>query len=226
MMEAAQTLAQRFIARIPTSQTGALPPVAQRRHFRQGEVVCQKGDPGDAMYVIVKGQVRVVLPSGDGNEALLGTLDDGDFFGELSLIDGEPRSATIIASLPTDTIVLLREGFQDFLRASPEVAIDMLQALSRRLRQSDEFIADAAFLDVPGRLAKKLLELVDRYGKSAPNGTLIGLRFTQRDLAAMIGATRESVNKHLQSFRLQGMIRMEGHRVVVCDRERLAHRVY
>ncbi|MSQ23088.1 MAG: Crp/Fnr family transcriptional regulator [Chloroflexi bacterium] len=188
-------------------------------------MVFEKGDPGDALYIIVKGQVKVILPSGDGNEALLATMDDGDFFGELSMIDGEPRSATILASLPTDTIVLRREGFYEFLRASPDVAIEMLQALSRRLRQSDEFIADAAFLDVPGRLAKKLLELSDRYGKTTPWGTTLGLQVTQRELAAMIGATRESVNKHLQAFRVQGFLRSEGRRLVITDRERLARRI-
>lgn len=226
MKEAAEGLAQHFIARLPTERGEALQHAVRKREFQAGETIFQKGDPGDAMYVIVRGQVKVVLPSGDGNEALLGTLDDGDFFGELSLIDGEPRSASIVATQPTETIVLLREGFQDFLRQSPEVAIEMLQVLSHRLRQSDEFIADAAFLDVPGRLAKKLLELAGRYGRQVPTGTAIGLRITQRDLAAMIGATRESVNKHLQSFRAQGLISMDDRRVVIHDRERLARRVY
>ena len=226
LMEAARSLAQHFIARIPTDNSDALQAGVRRRDFLAGETVFEKGDPGDAMYVIVKGQVRVVLPSPDGNEALVATMDDGDFFGELSLIDGEPRSATIIASQPTETIVLFREGFQDFLRQSPDVAIEMLQALSQRLRQSDEFIADAAFLDVPGRLAKKLLELADKYPRSVPQGTAIGMRITQRDLAAMIGATRESVNKHLQSFRGQGLIQIDGRRVIIKDRERLARRVY
>lgn len=211
---------------MPTEQAGRPHSVVQRKYFQPGDVVMRKGDPGDAMYVIMRGQVRIVLPSNDGGEALVATMDEGDFFGELSLIDGEPRSATIIATEPTETMVVYREGFQDFLRASPEIAIEMLQALSRRLRQSDEFIADAAFLDVPGRLAKKLLELAERYGKTGPSGISIGLRVTQRDLAAMIGATRESVNKHLQSFRAQGMIGFERRRLLIRDLERLKKRIY
>ena len=226
MKDAAKTLAQHFLSQLPTEPGQSLPPVVQRCEFQAGDVIFKKGDPGDAMYVIVRGQVKVVLPSGDGNEALLATMDDGDFFGELSLIDGEPRSATIVALQHTETIVLHRDGFQDFLRETPEVAIEMLQALSRRLRQSDEFIADAAFLDVPGRLAKKLLEIADKYGRAVPTGIAIGLRITQRDLAAMIGATRESVNKHLQSFRAQGLISTDDRRVVVKDREKLEKRIY
>jgi CRP-like cAMP-binding protein len=226
MMEAAKNLAQAFLTALPPDPSARLQSAVQRKQFSPGEVVFKKGDPGDALYVILRGQVRVVLPSDDGNEALIATMDDGDFFGELSLIDGQPRSATIIATQPTDTIVLRREGFQDFLKAHPEAAIDMLTALSTRIRQSDEFIADAAFLDVPGRLAKKLLELADKYGRPGADGIAIGLRVTQRDLAAMIGATRESVNKHLQSFRAQGMIGLEGRRLVIRDRERLVRRVY
>lgn len=225
-MEVAKSLARRLLAAMPTEQAGRPHSVVQRKYFQPGDVVMRKGDPGDAMYVIMRGQVRIVLPSNDGGEALVATMDEGDFFGELSLIDGEPRSATIIATEPTETMVVYREGFQDFLRASPEIAIEMLQALSRRLRQSDEFIADAAFLDVPGRLAKKLLELAERYGKTGPSGISIGLRVTQRDLAAMIGATRESVNKHLQSFRAQGMIGFERRRLLIRDLERLKKRIY
>ena len=225
-MEAAKSLAQRFLASLPAEPSAVLTSAMQRKSFASGEVICEKGDPGDAMYVILKGQVKIVLPSGDGNEALLGTLDEGDFFGELALIDGQPRSATIIATQQTDTVLLRREGFQDFLKAHPEAAIDMLQALSTRIRQSDEFIADAAFLDVPGRLAKKILELGEKYGRPGPSGILVGLRLTQRDLAAMIGATRESVNKHLQSFRAQGMIALEGRRLIIKDQDRLEKRVY
>ena len=226
MMEAAKTLAQRFLATLPSERSAVLSSAIQRQTFVPGEVVFEKGDPGDALYVIIKGQVKIVLPSSDGNEALIATMDDGDFFGELSLIDGQPRSATIIATQPTDTVILRRDGFKDFLKAHPEAAIDMLQALSSRLRQSDEFIADAAFLDVPGRLAKKLIELCEKYGREGPEGIAISLRVTQRDLAAMIGATRESVNKHLQSFRSQGMISLAGRRLIILDRDRLVRRVY
>lgn len=225
-METAKNLAHRFLEALPAEPTALLTSAVQRKHFTAGETIFQKGDPGDAMCVIIRGQVRIVLPSEGGDEALIATMDDGDFFGEMSLIDGQPRSATIIATQPTDTVVVRREGFQDFLRAHPEAAIDMLTALSARIRQSDEFIADAAFLDVPGRLAKKLLELAQKYGRQTPSGVAIALRITQRDLAAMIGATRESVNKHLQSFRAQGMITLEGRRMIVKDLDRLAKRIY
>jgi CRP/FNR family transcriptional regulator, cyclic AMP receptor protein len=199
---------------------------AQKRSFRRGEVIFHKGDPGSAMYVIAEGQVKIILPSDGGEEALLGVLDPGDFFGELSLIDGHPRSATIVATEPTDTIVLHRDEFLRVIHASPNVAVDMLRVLARRLRETDEFVEDAIFLDVPGRLAKKLLELGDTYGDARPDGTVIGIRLTQSELATMVGATRESVNKHLRSYRARGIIDVNRQRIIIRRPEELQRRIY
>jgi CRP/FNR family transcriptional regulator/CRP/FNR family cyclic AMP-dependent transcriptional regulator len=198
----------------------------QKRSFRRGEVIFHKGDPGASMYLIVEGQVKIVLPSDAGEEALLGVLDKGDFFGELSLIDGQPRSATIVASEPTDTIMLHRDDFLKVIQSSPTVAVDMLRVLARRLRETDEFVEDAIFLDVPGRLAKKLLELGETYGDARPDGTVIGLRLTQSELATMVGATRESVNKHLRSYRARGIIDVNRQRIVIRRPEELQRRIY
>lgn len=218
--------ARRFFTSLPNDELGPRQTLLRRRSFEGGEVICRKGDPGDTFYLILKGQVKIVLPSESGEEALLAVLDEGDFFGELSLIDGLPRSATIVTTEPTETLVVQREEFLGFLAENPVAAIDMLQVLSHRLRQANEVIADAAFLDVPGRLAKRLLDLAARYGEPSPNGTVIKLRVTQHELAGMIGATRESVNKHLQAFRAQGMVGSDGRHIIVRDRQRLQRRVY
>lgn len=199
---------------------------SQRRSFKRGDVVFHKGDPGETMYLIAEGQVKVVLPSDSGDEALLEVLDPGDFFGELSLLDGQPRSATIVATEPTETVVLRRETLLKAIRSNPEVAIHLLQALCQRLRETDEFVSDTVFLDVPGRVAKKLLELADAYGERTPRGTVIGLRLTQQELARMVGATRESVNKHLGAYRARGIIDVDRQRFVILKRDELQRRIY
>ena len=201
-------------------------PEIKPETFGAGEVIFRKGDPGDALYVILRGQVKIVLPSDGEEEALLGVLEAGDFFGELSLIDGQVRSASVFAAEETEALILHRDHFLELVRNSPEFALDLLAALSQRLRQSDEVIADAAFLDVAGRLAKRLVDLAVRYGKPSPDGTVISLRLTQRELAGMIGATRESVNKHLQSLRAQPVITADGGRIVIRDLEKLRRRIY
>jgi CRP/FNR family cyclic AMP-dependent transcriptional regulator len=215
-----------MFARLTPETTALLEAGVQKRSFRRGEVIFHKGDPGSSMYIILEGQVRIVLPSDNGEEALLGVLDSGDFFGELSLIDGQPRSATIMTSEPTDTAVLHRDAFLKVIHSSPAIAIDMLRILAHRLRDTDEFVQDAVFLDVPGRLAKKLLELSEAYGDARPDGTVIGLRLTQSELATMVGATRESVNKHLRAYRSRGIIDVSRQRIIIRRPEELQRRIY
>jgi len=215
-----------LFAGLPTEKLNQLEAMTQRRSFKRGEVVFHKGDPGDTLYVITQGQVKIVLPSDSGEEALLGVLDEGEFFGELSLIDEQPRSATIVATEQTETLVLRRDEFLKFVVSSPELAIDMMRVLSRRLRETDEFIEDAIFLDVPGRLAKKLLELANQYGRHTPIGTVISLRMTQQELATMVGATRESVNKHLRSYRSRGILEIDRQRIIILRPAELQRRIY
>ena len=157
-------------------KTLALQAVAQRRSFKRGEIIFHKGDPGATLFLILHGQVKIVLPSDGGDEAVLAVLDEGDFFGELSLLDEEPRSATVVATIPTQTLVLHREQFLVFLMSNPDQAIALLKVLCHRLRETDQFVEDAVFLDVSGRLAKKLLELGKTYGQPSDSGTLIGMQ--------------------------------------------------
>lgn len=216
----------RLFAGIPPEEAERLEARAKRRSFRRGEVVFHKGDPGSSLYLILSGQVKIVLPSEGGEEAVLGVLDEGEFFGELSLIDGQPRSATIIATQPTETLVIHRDDFLAFLEANPRSAIQLLRIFCQRLRETDEFVEDAVFLDVPGRLAKKLLELAGEYGHTGGGGTVIGLRITQQELATMVGATRESVNKHLRSYRARGIIDIDRQRITILRPDDLRRRIY
>ncbi len=199
---------------------------ARKRTFRRGEIVFHKGDPGQSLFLIVHGQVRIVLPSPAGEEVILGVLDAGDCFGEMALIDGQPRSATVVAIEPTETLMVRREDFMQIVMAQPRIAIDLLQLLARRLRDTDELVEDAVFLDVPGRLAKKLLELADAYGEPGPDGTVIQMRLSQTALAAMVGATRESVNKHLRWYRSRGILSVDHQRITIQRPEELRRRAY
>ncbi|HEY8478055.1 MAG TPA: Crp/Fnr family transcriptional regulator [Chloroflexota bacterium] len=195
--------------RLAVEHLRQLAGVAVRRVFRRGEIVFHKGDPGGALYLIREGQVKIVLPSTDGGEALLAVLGPGEFFGELSLFDGASRSATVVAVEPTETLVLRRDDFLGVLTSQPQVAIELLRVLSQRLRATDELIEDAVFLDLGGRLVKKLLELAESHGCQTPQGVAIRLRLTQQELASMVGASRESVNKHLSSLRARGLIALD-----------------
>src|SRR5688572_7764072 len=181
-----------LFSELPPSRLAELAQMVRRRTYHRGETIFHKGDPGDSLYLITDGQVKIVLPSDTGEEMTLGVLETGDMFGELALFDGRPRSATMVAVENTEVLLLYRDGF---VGRNPEVATALLGVLSRRLRATNEWIEDAIFLDVPGRLAKRLLDLADRHGKQTGRGVEIDLKLTQQDLAAMVGATRESVNK-------------------------------
>jgi CRP/FNR family transcriptional regulator/CRP/FNR family cyclic AMP-dependent transcriptional regulator len=203
-----------------------LAQMVRRRTYHRGETIFHKGDPGNSLYFITDGQVKVVLPSETGEEMILGVLETGDLFGELALFDGLPRSATMVAVQNTDVLLLYRDDFLGFVGRNPEVAVALLGVLSRRLRATNEWMEDAIFLDVPGRLAKRLLDLADRHGKQTDRGVEITLKLTQQDLAAMVGATRESVNKHLGWMRDHRLIELDRQRVILLRPAELRKRIY
>jgi CRP/FNR family cyclic AMP-dependent transcriptional regulator len=215
-----------LFAELPPERIQELAQMVRRRTYHRGETIFHKGDPGSGLYILTGGQVKIVLPSETGEEALLAVLEAGDFFGELALFDGLPRSATVVAVQNAEVLVLHRDDFLGFVARNPEVAIALFGVLSRRLRAADELIQDAVFLDVPGRLAKRLLELAERYGRQTPQGVAIELKLTQQDLAAMIGATRESVNKHLGWMRDRRLIALDRQRITVLRPDELRRRIY
>ncbi|MDH5282735.1 MAG: cyclic nucleotide-binding domain-containing protein, partial [Gemmatimonadota bacterium] len=142
----------------------AFAELVRERSFPKGSVIVFEDDPGDALYLVARGQVKVVLIGEDGREVILSVLGEGNFFGEMSLIDEKPRSATVIAMVDSVVLVLRREDFQSRLRTSPEIAIALLRELSRRLRRADEKIGSLVLLDVNGRLADLLLRLAEEEG--------------------------------------------------------------
>ncbi len=197
--------------------------MTEKRVPRSG-VIFSEGEAGDRMYVILDGKVKLGQTSPDGRESLLAVLGPGEVFGELSLFDPGPRTAT--ATAVTDTIVvgLGHADLRPWLTGRPEVAEALLQALAQRLRRTNEALADLVFSDVPGRVAKQLLELADKFGQPGPDGVLVHHDLTQEELAQLVGASRETVNKALADFTQRGWIEVDQRQVLLMDMERLARR--
>ena len=190
----------------------------------RGDAIFTEGEPGDRMYVILNGKVKLGQTSTDGRESLLAVLGPGEVFGELSLFDPGPRTATATAVTDVVVIGLGHDNLRPWLAGRPEVAESLLQALAQRLRRTNETLADLVFSDVPGRVAKLLLELADKFGQPGPDGILVHHDLTQEELAQLVGASRETVNKALADFTQRGWIVVDQREVVLVDVERLARR--
>ena len=193
-------------------------------HLDRGNILFREGDQGDRLYVIGEGKIKLGLTSVDGRENLLAILGPGEMFGELSLFDPGPRTATATAIAETQLLALSHEDLDSFLLGRPAVAANLLTALARRLRRANETLADLVFTDVPGRVAKALLDLSIRFGRPAEDGILVAHDLTQEELAQLVGASRETVNKALADFASRGWIHLEARAVVLTDVERLKRR--
>ncbi|KWW97456.1 Crp/Fnr family transcriptional regulator [Carbonactinospora thermoautotrophica] len=192
--------------------------------LNRGESVFHEGDPGDRLYVVIEGKIKLGRTSSDGRENLLAVLGPGEMFGELSLFDPGPRTATATALTESKLLGLGHEDLRPWLTGRPEVAEALLQAIARRLRRTNETMADLVFSDVPGRVAKALLDLSKRFGMPTDEGIHVAHDLTQEELAQLVGASRETVNKALADFASRGWIRLEARAVVLLDPERLARR--
>ena len=197
--------------------------MTEKRVPRSG-VIFSEGEPGDRMYVILDGKVKLGQTSPDGRESLLAVLGPGEVFGELSLFDPGPRTATATAVTDTVVVGLGHADLRPWLTGRPEVAEALLQALAQRLRRTNEALADLVFSDVPGRVAKQLLELADKFGQPGPDGVLVHHDLTQEELAQLVGASRETVNKALADFTQRGWVEVDQRQVLLVDMERLARR--
>ncbi len=196
----------------------------RRRRFRRNEVIFHQGDPGDSLHVVASGAVKIVLPSAEGEEAIIATLRPGDFFGELSLVDGAPRSATATALEPSETLVLPRTAFYEVLDTDVGLRDALLIGLARELRRLTGHVEELHFLDLAGRLAMRLTRLAREAVPDAQDEVELDWPFTQSDLAAMIGGTRQSVNKLLSDLVEDGLIRIERDTLIITDVSELASR--
>ena len=205
---------------------GALAAALRVRRFRKAETVFHQGDPGDALFIVASGSVKVVLPSDEGAEpAIVALLGPGEFFGELAILDGAPHSATIVAIEPTETLVLHRDAFLALIDSEPALRRALLASLATEIRRLTGHVEDLHFLDLPGRLASRILRLSVECEPDPDGAIRISWPYTQSELAGMIGGSRQSVNRLLADLAEEGLVRIEHDVLVVTDRERLARTV-
>ena len=190
------------------------------RRFRRNEVIFHAGDPGDSLFIVESGSVKIVLASSEGEEAIIATLHRGDFFGELAVLDGAERSATAVAFEPTELYGLSRGPFLDLVETQPGLRAALLTSLAAELRRLTHHVEELHFLDLPGRLAMRLVELARQ---ADPSGGEVHLPwpYTQSDLASMIGGSRQSVNRLLAGLSDEGLLRIERDAIVIPDVEAL-----
>lgn len=216
-----------LFARSDETTLQAVASAMRRRRFRRNEVVFHQGDPGDSLHVVGSGAVKISLPSADGDEAIIATLWPSDYFGELALLDDAPRSATATAIEPTETFVLARSVFRELLERDAALRDGLLTGLARELRRLTTHVEELHFLDLAGRLAARLARLAREVAPADGRaGAEVSLDwpFTQADLAAMIGGTRQSVNRLLSDLLDNGLVRIERDRLVISDLAALERR--
>jgi CRP-like cAMP-binding protein len=207
----------RLLGQLQPHEMDELLALASVECFKAQDVVFNKGDPGDRLYAILKGRVGINTVSREGKEIFLNILDAGEVFGEIALLDGKERTAGAVAMEPAELLKIGRSEFLPFLERHPRLCIRLMAVLCERLRWTSDIIEDTIFLDIPRRLAKRLLTLAERHGESADGGVKIRIKLSQEALAQMLGATRESVNKGVKSLQECGAINYESGYMVVQD---------
>ncbi|MEZ7897464.1 MAG: Crp/Fnr family transcriptional regulator [Flaviflexus sp.] len=192
--------------------------------LRRGEALFHEGDSGDNLFIIVDGKIKLGHASDDGRENLIAILGPREIIGELSLFDLGKRSTSATAVAPTTLLSLSHEDLMGFIDTNPDMAKHMLRQLAQRLRRTNELMADLVFADVPGRVAKALLDLAARFGERTQEGVYVAHDLTQEEIAHLVGASRETVNKSLADFVSRGWIRLEGRAVTLIEIGRLEKR--
>ncbi|WP_448205922.1 Crp/Fnr family transcriptional regulator [Azospirillum sp. sgz302134] len=207
----------RLLKGLDDQQMAELVALGRPSRFAEEQTLFSKGDPGDCLYAILKGQIAVSTSSVDGKTMLLNILNPGDVLGEIAMLDGKERTATATALRPAELFRIDRPEFITFLERHPRLCIQMMEMLCERLRWVSENIEDAVFHDVPRRLARRILLLAESYGQRTPAGLRVNQAVSQEALAAMLGVTREMVNKSLRALRNSGAIAYTKGFIVITD---------
>lgn len=189
------------------------------RRIPARQTVFHQGEPGREMFIVVSGKLKVSVTSEEGRELSFFILHENDIFGELALLDGERRSATVTAIGPCELMVLHHHDFRRLLTENPTIGLKLLSILSGRVRATTALYESSVFIEIPGRLAARLMELADEYGVETDAGMLIDLKLSQYELGTLVNATRESVNKQLKTWEHQGVIRLDKGRILIVEPE-------
>ncbi len=213
----AKTLIERnsLFRGLPSPTLERVTAIATRRAYDEGVPVFMRGDPGDALFGVMTGRVRISASRPGGKEVFLNIMEPGDAFGEIALLDGSPRTATATTMARSELMIIRREDFFALLRAEPQLAAHLIQLLCKRVRWTAEQMEDSALLDVPARLAKRLLSLASLHGRETPAGTRLAI--SQEELAQFLGLSRQIVNQHLQTWRAKSWIAIGRGSVTITD---------
>jgi len=214
----------RLFRGVAASDLAAIVPMLRQRRYRAGETIFHEGDPGDAMHVIASGRAKISIESLEGDEAILVTLGPGEVFGELVLLDGAPRSAAAIAVEPTVTYTLGSPDFDPLISDNEAFRSAVLHNLAQELRRLTVHVSELHFLDLAGRLASRLARMAEEAAPDQRAEVRLGRAYTQTELAAMIGGTRQSVNRVVAELVSEGLLRVEPNDLVVIDVARMAQR--
>ena len=205
----------------------AVDPVASRLeiiNIPRGRVVFNEGEAGDSLYIVMVGKIKLSRRAPDGRENVLAVMGPSDQFGELSVFDPGPRTATATAVTDVKLARMSQSALRAWIEAPPEIGEQLLRVVARRLRRTNDSVADLIFTDVPGRVAKALLQMADRFGSRESDGLRVKHDLTQEELAQLVGASRETVNKALADFASRGWLRLEPRSVVIMEVDRLRRR--
>lgn len=217
-------LASPLLGELTAEDTDYFRPHTRVVLLHKGDQLFAEGDLGDRVYIVIDGKVKLTRTAPDGRESLVSVHGRGDMFGELAMFDPTYRTSTGTAVTDVRLAVIAHEDLRKVLATRPAVAMLLLKALAQRLRRITEANTNLIFTDVPGRVAKALLELSDKFGVPAADGTQVDHDLTQEELAQLVGASRETVNKALADFASRGWIQLSAKSVLIIDADRLRRR--
>jgi CRP/FNR family transcriptional regulator/CRP/FNR family cyclic AMP-dependent transcriptional regulator len=191
--------------------------VVREQHYKKNVTIFHINDPGNALFILKNGLVKITIEDQSGREIILRILYPTDFFGEMALVDGMSRSATVTAQEPSDALIIYRDQFVELIEKSPKILLDMAAVLSRRLRKVNELIRSLAFYDVYGKVARVLLNLATERGRATEQGTMIDLRLTQQELAELAGMSRETMTRTLRDFQQAGCVSIDSGIITILE---------
>lgn len=209
----------RLFRGLPAATLDRIAALALRRAYRKGETIFAQSDPGDGLYGVVTGRVRISASSADGKELFLNIMEPGDTFGEIALLDGHHRTATASATAPTELMIILREHFLALLQREPKLVTHLLQLLCQRIRWTSGLAEESALLGVPARLARRLLSLAQLHGRAAADG--IHLTISQEEVARFLGVSRQIVNQYLQTWKAKRWVGLGRGKIIILAEDAL-----
>jgi CRP/FNR family transcriptional regulator, cyclic AMP receptor protein len=217
----AQTILERtrLFRGLPTATIQEISALSTRRSFRNSAIVFSQGHPGDALYGVVTGKIRISASSPSGREMFLNIMEPGDTFGEIALLDGRHRTATASTMAPSELIIITRDHFLELLKREPKLVSHVVQLLCDRIRWTSGLAEESALLSVPERLARRLLSLAQLHGHETPKGVELGI--SQEEVARFLGLSRQAVNQYLQKWKIQGWITLGRGKIVIVDERAL-----